>query len=148
MYSQLLIGLIVRLTALVHYADAVNPEEIPQCVEQLVGKLADYPMHPIIQLVLDRAFPDNGTEHNYSKEIDTKELFEPLCAAHHQRLYETLKDLRCHKEFVQSREWSDVYARTILRSADRNTKFWFVGVGVCEHHKRKSAIVHDDRLAH
>lgn len=144
MYSQQLIGLIVALAALVHYSEAVTREEMPQCIEQLVARLSGFEIDPIMLLVLDRGFPENITDSDYDKEIDTKELSETVCVTHHQRLYETLKDLKCHKEFIESPEYTDEYGIAILRLADRHTKFCILGVGVCEAHKRKLNIMHDE----
>lgn len=137
------VGLVLGLAAMAHLCEAaVAREEIPACVGQVDARLADFVLHPTLQLVLERAFPDDGTDYDYDKEVDTTELSEYVCETHHERIYQTLAEPACHREFMAS-PFKDEYATYMLHEASRHTRFCILGVGVCEAHKRKLRTMHD-----
>lgn len=142
MYRLHSISVIVSLAALVFCTDAVTREEIPQCIEQLVARLRGFELDPAMYLVLDRGFPDDGTEHDLDKDIDIKELSEAVCEDHNRRLYATMKDLNCHREFLESPEFADEYSDAVQRLADRHSRFCILGAGICDAHKNELRTKH------
>lgn len=133
MYSQL-IAIIIGLTALIYDAGAVTREEIPACIQQVSYQLRNFQLHPILQLVLDRAFPDDGTVHDYDKEIDIKELTESICEDHKIRLSKKTRKVKCHQQFMDS-DLNDEYSDAMQRFSSRHTRFCFLAAGICEFHK-------------
>lgn len=125
------ISLTVVLATFVHYVEAISPEEIPQCIDQVADGLRSVEIPPVIKTILSRSFPQNGTEHDYEKQIDAPEINTDSCVEHVHRYTEVTDQIQCHLDFAWSQEYLDDYINAILHKTDEHTKFFFLGASIC-----------------